>query len=263
MEPNPQFSIDRILRPCKVTKSLLGDLERTTVSTLDDVARGGSDVKRSVALVVSDDRGNEKFHSADAIVGSLFHDSVSEIALEVTMRVNGSDSGGALLATVRLRFSQKARPSLQIIMQCPRAREQAIGLEERIVRVLDPNVESARMFQVSKDNVDGLFGFWGFGMFFWALVATDMIVDRSFAEVTNTFLFWTIVLTLLGSYVLVCRRYFPPTTFDTRERSLLDEQKSWAKKAIWSLLGVNFVALTLGGMIVERIRSVLGTSPSE
>lgn len=261
MEPNPQFSIDKILRPCKVTRSLLGDLERTVVSTLDDVARGGTDVKRSVALVVSDDRGNEKFHSAEAIVGSMFHDSVSEIALEITMRVNGGDASGALLATVRLKFSQKARPSLQIIMQCPRAREQAIGLEERIVRVLDPNVESARLFQVSKDNVDGLLAIWCFGVVFWALVASDMVVDRSYAEVTNTFLFWTIVLTFLGSYSLVCRRYFPPTTFDTRQRLLLDEQKSWAKKAIWSLIGVNFVALTLGGMIVERIRSVLGASP--
>lgn len=262
MEPNPQFSIDKVLRPCKVTRSLLSDLERTVVSTLDEVARGGSDVKRSVALVISDDRGNEKFHSADALVGSLFHDSVSEIVLEVIMRVSGGDASAALLATVRLRFSQKARPSLQIIMQCPRAREQAIGLEERIVRVMDPSVEDARIFQASEDTLGGLLWLWVLGMIIWTPSVGGALAERNYSELTgDKFLFWTLFLALVGSYILVCRRYFPPTTFDTRRRTLLDEQKNWARKTVWSLVGVNVLAVTIGGMVIERIRSLLGMSP--
>jgi hypothetical protein len=261
MEPNPQFSIDKVLHPCKVTKSLLIDLERTILATVEDVARGGKGVKRSVSLVITDDRGDEKLHSGEAIVGTLFHDSVSAVSLEVSMQGNGSDSSAALLATVRLKFSQKARPSLQIIMQCPRAREQAIGLEERIGRILDPNIDDAWYFHTSKDGLDSLSIFCGMGIVFWLFYLSDAITERDHAALaSNTFLFWTVLFTLIPSYVVVCRRYFPPSTFDTKQRASMDEQKSWAKKTVWSLVGVNVVAASVGGLIVDRIGSLFAAS---
>jgi hypothetical protein len=258
MEPNPQFTIDKALRPCRVTKALLVDLERSIASTFVDLVRDAKNPIRTTTITISDNRGEEKLPSAELMLGSQFHDSVSEVLLEMMIRSEGSDLTAASLLTVRLRFRARARPTLRIVLQYPRAREQAIGLEDRILRIMNSNFDDSRFFRAPKDLRELLALFAFAGVLVVVAVTWDAVSNGKYVQLaTDSFFFWLLLVALAVAYLVVSIRYFPQCAFDSKRRTYLDDQKSWAKKAIWSLIAINLIGSTVGGALVQRITAFL------
>lgn len=146
MEPNPQFTISKTLRPCRVTKSLLLDLERNVSATLADIAADGDNTRKATNLSITDADGEEVLTSAEQLAGDQFPNSTKQVQLEMTVRSIRHEKKAAVVLTVRLNFSESSRPTLRIILQCPRARDQAVGLEGRVRRLMENSFDHSRFF---------------------------------------------------------------------------------------------------------------------
>lgn len=88
MEPNPQFTITTRLRPCRVTKSLLLDLERSIGATLSDIAGASGKSQKATKLSITDEDGEEILASAEQISLDQFQNSTKQIQLEVSVTSN-------------------------------------------------------------------------------------------------------------------------------------------------------------------------------
>lgn len=256
MEPHPQFSIDTTLPACRVTKALLSDLESNVAATLSDIVRDGGDVTSSIQLSIKDGSGEETLTSAQVISGTLFSDSTSEIQLSIAARTQGATERPISIATVRLRFRKKSRATLLIILQCARARDQAVALKDRILRVLSDSIDDVRFFRPPKSLRELLIGAAALGTLFWTLFLWEAVSERKYDQLqTDTFLFWSILIAFFWIYPIVCERYFPYCAFATKRRVELDEQRSWAKKAVWTLIVSNLVVGTVGAALAQKLAS--------
>jgi hypothetical protein len=256
LEPNPQFTITRSLRPCRVTKTLLLDIERNVSATLADIAGEADKPRKATSLSILDADGEEVLTSSEQLAGDQFPNSTKQVQMELSVRTSG-DEKASIVLTVRLLFKSSARPSLRIVFQCPRARDQAVGLEGRIMRLMDNSFDRSRFFH-PPEVVQGIVWVASFiGGLGWLLMTLSLIgndVSES-SKVNPTMYFaFTVVLITVSVYRIVCSRYYPEVVFDTKHRAELDDQKSWAKKAVWSLIGVNILAAAL----LERLREYFG-----
>ncbi|HKU16430.1 MAG TPA: hypothetical protein VJQ52_18715 [Steroidobacteraceae bacterium] len=253
MEPNPQFTITRTLRPCRVTKSLLLDLERSISATLADIA-GDSDKPRKVTtLTITDADGEEVLKSAELIGGDQLPNSTNQVQLSMSVETRGDEKASVAL-TVRLVFKSSVRPVLRIVFVCPRARDQAVGMEGRVMRLMENSFDHSRFFHPSSTGSAIAFTLAVAGGFLW-LVATLNLLGKADSKFSSGLYFWlTAVPFTAVAYVFVCARYYPDTAFDTKRRAELDEQKGWAKKALWSLIGINLIA----GTLLEKLKAYFG-----
>lgn len=259
MEPNPQFAINTILPPCRVTKSLLVDLQKNISATLLDIARSDARHAEQSKVSITDEHGEEAFFSAEQMTGNQFPDSTNEVCLELSLSAEGTDQYPATVLKVSLRFRPKHRPALRILLQCPRARDQAKGLEDRIRRIMDENFDDSVFFRPNKSVRESLALFVAFGSIFWLLFAGGSLFERKYSDLTtSTFFFWSLLFAVMWAYLIVCIRYFPQCSFDTKRRAALDGQKDWAKRAVWTLIFVNFLLVAVGQMVVARARSFFG-----
>ncbi len=143
-------------------------------------------------------------------------------------------------------------------MQCARARDHAVGLKDRILRLLSDNVDNARFFRPGRSTIEVLTAIAGLGTLIWALVVWDIFQKQEFDSLyTNSFWFWSTLLAVLWAYPLISTRYFPNCIFESKRRLELDEQRSWAKKAVWSLIASNLVVGVLGTAIAARVVTLL------
>lgn len=258
MEPNPQFTITRTLRPCRVTRSLLLDLERNISATLADIAGDADKPSKATSLSIVDADGEEVLASAEQIAGDQLPNSTKQVQLEMSVKTSGEQKARIVL-TVRLVFITRSLPTLRIILQCPRARDQADGLEGRVMRLMDNSLDESRFFHPSL-NMVGFLGAMGvMGGVLWFAFSVAVIWQRQFSNLAaDWYVIATATLFTLWAYLYVCSEYFPACAFDTKRRAELDERKAWAKKAIWSLFGVNLLVLTVGGFLLQKVRSYLG-----
>ncbi len=90
---------------------------------------------------------------------------------------------------------------------------------------------------------------------FCLLVGWDAIKTNKIPElVSPTFSFWSVLSICLLGYVFVSGRFFPACAFDTKVRARLDEHKTWARRALWTLIYVDRVVLVLGGLLLEQAK---------
>lgn len=259
MEPNPQFAINTTLPPCRVTKSLLVDLQKNISVTLLDIARSDAKQTEQSKVSITDAHGEEMLLSAEQMMGTQFPDSTIEVGLELSLSTEGTSQNPAVVLKVNLRFRRKHRPALRILLQCPRARDQAKGLEDRIRRIMDENFDDSIFFRPNKSVREFIALFVAFGSIFWLLFVGGSLFERKYSDlVSNTFFFWSLLFAVLWAYLIVCIRYFPQCSFDTKRRTALDSQKDWAKRAVWTLIFVNVLLVAVGQMLVARVRSFLG-----
>lgn len=258
MEPNPQFTISRKLRPCRVTKNLLLDLERSISATLVDIAGDGDRVRKKIRLSITDADGEEVLASAEQISGDQFPNSTKEVRLEMSVTLDSAESPAVLL-TARLSFNARNVATLRIILQCPRARDQAVGLERRVVRLMDNAFDNSRFFHPPESLLDFLGVICAFGGLLWLIITVPALWEGDIAKFSSDeYVSWSGALLGLLFYVIVCARYFPECAFESKRRAELDDQKAWAKKAVWSLIAINFLIFTIGSAVVLKVRSYLG-----
>lgn len=259
MEPNPQFAINTTLPPCRVTKSLLVDLQKNISATLLDIARSGARQTERSKISITDAHGEEVFSSTEQMTGTQFPDSTNEVCLELSLSTEGTDQYPATILNVNLRFRPKHRPVLRVLLQCPRARDHAKGLEDRIRRIMDENFDDSIFFRPNKAVRESLALFVAFGSIFWLLFTGGSLFERKYGDLTtDVFFFWTLLFAVMWSYLIVCIRYFPQCSFDTKRRAALDSQKDWAKRTVWTLIFVNVLLITAGQMVIGRVRSFFG-----
>lgn len=253
MEQNSQFRVDKVLLPCRVTRSLVAELEKAIAPLLNDIV-SGCQGKVTTRIVISDASGDETLNSSAAIITPLFSDSTSELQIEVIGNVD-SQVPGTPGASVRIRFRAESPPALRIVVQSPRAREQALGMLDRIYRILDSYSEGSKWLRASRSTREAILLFGALIAIFCLLVVWDAVKTGAIPALpSRSFLFWSVLAVCLLGYVFVSGRFFPACAFDTKTRARLDEQKTWAKRALWSLIYVDLLVLLLGGLLLEQGR---------
>jgi hypothetical protein len=230
------FSCEEDLPSLKVTRDLIGSLERYLVQrVVDECDLSLDEVKKAFTLRVEDNFGTEHFSSAEQLHTTLFPDSTKRVIVEIEPRWKRE----GIRLQLRLSFSRgRMLSTLSISATAPNSRELVTGLKDGVLRVLEPQKTWHWICHPGAEVWGGLIGVSMVVLF--ALWKLDSTHPASGAE----FLFLGFLM--LWMLILALPRFRPYTAFDSRayERST----------KIWNWLFAGFMSFLIFGTLLALFR---------